>query len=179
MGGGQVTGPGAVIWITGMSGAGKSSVAAELLPRLVDRGVHPVLLDGDELRAALGLDGHFGHDSRHRLAFVYARLCAMVARQGHIVVCSTIALFHDVQAWNRANLADYFEVFLDVPAGELQARNSKGLYDVGLRHVVGVDMPAEFPIEPDLRISNYGATTPAAAARRIVRLCEMRGVCPG
>jgi adenylylsulfate kinase len=172
----EVVGAGCVIWITGMSGAGKSTVSAELLHQLRRRGHAPILLDGDALRAALGVVGRFDYESRHELAFVYARLCGLLARQGHLVICSTIALFHDVQAWNRAHLGNYLEVFLDVPADELARRNSKGLYGGGGQQVVGMNVPAEFPLRPDLHLSNHGVTTPAIAANRIVSLCESRGV---
>lgn len=168
-------GAGAVIWITGLSGAGKSTVAAELVPRLAAAGQRPILLDGDQLRAVLDADG-YDEVNRRRLAFRYARLCRLLANQGHIVICATIALFHDVQAWNRANLPNYLEIFLDVPVTELRRRNSKGLYRLGDgRDVVGVGIPAEFPASPDLVVSNQGATTPAAVAADIIRLYRTRG----
>jgi len=134
-----------------MSGVGKTTVAGELLPRLQSRGVSPVFLDGDALRAAMGIVGNYDPEGRHQLAFVYARLCSLIARQGHIVVCSTIALFHDVQTWNRAHFENYIEVFLDVPLAELARRNSKELYGGNGRHVVGMDVPAEFPLHAKKR----------------------------
>ena len=166
---------GAVIWITGLSGAGKSTVAAHLVPRLASTGVLPVLLDGDDLRTALGMVGTYDPESRHRLAFVYARLCQLLARQGHTVVIATIALYHDVQAWNRTNLPNYLEVFLDVPLDELRRRNSKGVYESSNDpHVVGVGITPEFPLHPDLAVSNLGPTRPEVVAERIVQLYDAR-----
>ena len=173
----QETGTGCVLWITGMSGAGKTTVAAELLSRLHRRGGRPVLLDGDALRTALGVTtASFDYAGRHALAFVYARLCGLLAGQGHVVICSTIALFHDLQDWNRAHLPNYVEIFLDVPPAELARRNSKGLYLETGREVVGVDVPAEFPRQPDLRVSNDGSTTPACVVNQILEVCTSRGV---
>src|SRR5947209_8843532 len=77
---------GRVIWLTGLSGAGKSTVAREVVNRLHGRGIRPVLLDGDELRGALGVSGSYDRASRRQLAFVYARLCRLLACQGHTVV---------------------------------------------------------------------------------------------
>ncbi|MBF0627959.1 MAG: adenylyl-sulfate kinase [Magnetococcales bacterium] len=147
---------GRVIWITGLSGAGKSTLAAALTNKLrVHRKV--VLLDGDELRAVFGASSEFpnNHDRSARLALAlqYAHLCRMIANQGVIVVIATISLFREVHAWNRANLPNYFEVYLKVPIEELRRRDSKGIYrrfDAGvLLHVAGLDVPVDEPEAPD------------------------------
>jgi adenylylsulfate kinase-like enzyme len=163
---------GQVIWLTGLSGAGKSAVAGELVRQLTADGRQPIRLDGDELRAALDVTGTFDLESRRRLAFVYARLCRLLANQGHLVVCATIALFHDVQRWNRENLPNYVEVFLDVPMDELRRRNSRGVYGPATDHreVVGLGIAAQFPRTPDLTLRNFGSMTPIAAAGHIRQL---------
>jgi len=106
------------------------------------------------------------------LAQTYARLSGLIAAQGVWVVVSTISLFHDVHAWNRENLANYFEVFLDVPSEELRRRDSKKIYagiDNGSQHsVTGVDLAAEFPLTPDLRFDLSVARTPDQLATEIV-----------
>jgi cytidine diphosphoramidate kinase len=165
---------GSVIWITGLSGAGKSTVAEELVRRLREDGVRPVALDGDGLRSALGDDGAYDPDSRRRLAFVYARLCRLLAEQGHTVVCATISLRHEVHAWNRANLGSYLEIFLDVPLEELSRRDPKGVYRGPRESVVGVGFAAELPRWPDLTIRNFGSTTSSAAAELIYGLWARR-----
>jgi adenylylsulfate kinase-like enzyme len=131
------------------------------------------VLDGDSLRAALGMTGTYDHESRHRLAFVYARLCRLIAAQGQTVICATIALFHDVQDWNRAHLPGYLEVFLKVPLEELHRRNSKGVYFDG-QQVVGVGIPAQYPKAPDLTVEHSAGSAPAEAAARIVELYQNR-----
>ena len=159
---------GRVIWITGLSAAGKSTVAAIVVERLKAAGERPILLDGDALRTALGTQA-FDRESRRRLGFAYARLCRLLAEQGHTVVCATIALHHDLHAWNREHLPGYTEVFLDVPLGELVRRDSKSVYADG-REVVGVGLAAELPTDPHLVLRTYGATTPEVAAAEILEL---------
>ena len=165
-----MTGPRA-IWLTGLSSAGKSSVARELRALLASRGVAPVLLDGDELRDALPWDPGYEREERLELARFYGRLARTFAQQGHVVICSTVSLFHEVQAWNRAHVPGYFEVWLRAPAAELALRDRAGdrrVYTGARGAVVGHELAPEFPRTPDLVLDNHGATTPADAARRIL-----------
>jgi adenylylsulfate kinase len=144
------------------------------------RGLAPVLLDGDELRAALGVQGGYDLDSRRDRAFVYARLCRLLAGQGHPVICAAIALFDGVHRWNREHQARYLEVFLDVPLTELRRRDPKGIYREAGRtaDVMGDGLPAEFPRRPDLVIRNAPPMTPEDAAEMVLRQCQERGFLP-
>src|SRR5580698_2808384 len=108
-----------------------------------------MLLDGDALRAVMADDLGYNPSSRRRSAMRNARLCRLLASQGHDVVCPTISLFHEVQRWNRRHISDYCEIYLRVPMDELQRRDRKGLYAAAQRgevaNVVGLDVPAELP----------------------------------
>ena len=119
---------GRVFWITGLSGAGKTTVGMELWRRLRTAGRSAVFLDGDALRTVIAED--LGHDTegRRRSAMRNARLCELLAEQGDDVVCATISLFHEVQRWNRENIPGYREIYLRVPMDELRRRDSKGIY---------------------------------------------------
>jgi adenylylsulfate kinase len=146
---------GAVCWITGLSGAGKSTLAAEVVLGLKDKGLRPVFLDGDELRSVLDVSGtDFSRQERLRLAFIYADLCRYIASQGVIVVIATIALFKEIHVWNRNNIPNYYEVFLDVPMQVLEDRDPKGLYgryrNGEIKDVAGMDFDVDFPLNPDL-----------------------------
>jgi adenylylsulfate kinase-like enzyme len=73
------------------------------------------------------------------------------------VICATISLYHEVHAWNRRNIAKYFEVLLDAPLDELARRDFPGIYRNGrVDDVVGVGLAAEFPTTPDLVVPNFG-----------------------
>ncbi|HEX7290707.1 MAG TPA: adenylyl-sulfate kinase [Conexibacter sp.] len=165
------------IWLTGLSSTGKSSVAGELRALLLARGVTPVQLDGDRLRAALPWPTGYERAERLDLARLYGRLAREFVRQGHVVICSTVSLFHEVHAWNRAHIPGYVEVWLRAPEGELELRDRAGRREVytGGRGgaVVGLQLAPEFPLAPDLVIDNHGATTPSAAARRVLACCDV------
>ena len=166
---------GRVFWLTGLSGAGKTTLARELSARL-RADDHPVIfLDGDALRGAIAEDLEHNATDRRRSAMRNARLCRLLAEQGMDVVCATISLFHEVHRWNRENIPGYREIYLRVPLDELRRRDSKGLYS-GAQHgnardIVGLDVPAEIPQSPDLTLDNYGNLDVATAVDRILAVC--------
>ena len=168
-------GPGRVFWLTGLSGAGKTTLGRELWRRLRADGRPATFLDGDALRAAIADD--LGHTTRERKqsAMRNARLCRLLAQQGFDVVCATISLLHDVQRWNRENIPGYREIYLRVPMKELRRRDRKGIYADRRRNVVGIDVKAEIPEAPDLVLDNYGTLDLATAVDRILACAGNNG----
>ena len=166
------TGSGRVIWITGLSGSGKTTLARALRPHLPGA----ILLDGDELREALGVQrSRFDVEGRKALALTYARLAGLLARQGLTVMVATISLFHEVHAWNRANLPGYVEIFLDVPEEERRRRDPKGLYAAEaagtVRQMAGGETRVEHPLHPHLVLPPPGEPGPCdvdEAVRRVL-----------
>lgn len=169
---------GRVYWITGLSGAGKTTIGRELWRRLRADGRSVILLDGDVTREVIAED--LGHSTGHRRrsAMRNARLCRLLSNQGTDIVCTTISLFHEVQRWNRENIPGYCEIYLRVPLAELQRRDSKGIYAASsrgdLRDVVGLDVPAELPETPDLTLDNFGTLDRSSAVDMIWTECVMR-----
>ena len=106
---------GQVFWITGLSGAGKTTLACQLAGRLREHGRQTVVLDGDELRTVLVGSGGtgFGRQDRLNLGLGYARFANVIAGQGVDVVVATISMFNEVYEWNRTNIRHYVEVFVD------------------------------------------------------------------
>ena len=151
---------GSVIWITGLSGAGKTSVASQLVTLLRSTGSNVVFLDGDQLRNVFGLvepsEVNHGRESRLSIAIQYSRLCQLISNQGLIVVIATISLFREVHQWNRNNLDRYFEVYLKVPIAELRLRDPKKIYerfDAGqMKNVAGLDFDVDEPTNADMTI---------------------------
>jgi adenylylsulfate kinase-like enzyme len=165
--------PGHVFWITGYSGAGKTTVAHALQGLFRERDRPALLLDGDVMRAIFGGRHGFSREDRLQLATSYSHLCEEVSSQGIDVICATISLFHQVQRRNRERMPNYHEILLSVPVEVRAGRDPKGLYRqaaaAGQGEMGGVDQALELPERPDLVIDNHGAATPLASALRIWR----------
>lgn len=159
---------GHVFWITGYSGAGKTTIA-HALQRQMPPGV--LLLDGDVLRSIFGARHGYGREDRLQLALSYAHLCREVSSQGIDVICATISMFHEVRGWNRASMPRYHEIYVRVPLEERARRDPKGLYARaanGDNHDMGgLDLGLEEPESPDLTIDNHGMMLPEMAAATI------------
>jgi adenylylsulfate kinase len=139
---------GRVVWITGLAGSGKTTVATALARRLRTRGRAVVVLDGDELRRTIATDLGYGFADRRCAAERYARLAAALARQGLVVLVATISMFEAVRCWSRRHAPRYLEVYLRRP---LVAERRRPGPQVRRAHlVVGRDVPFEAPRRPDL-----------------------------
>ncbi|PPC78428.1 adenylyl-sulfate kinase [Pokkaliibacter plantistimulans] len=150
-----------VIWIVGLSGAGKSTVGRKLYDKI--RACYPntVLLDGDNVRQVFAHENpeqDYSLAARRKSAERLHGLSLLLDQQGIHVVCCAISMFRDVTALNRQRFSRFVEVFMDVPLEVLSERDGKGLYaraQAGLMtYVVGVDLPFERPQAPEFTFTN-------------------------
>ena len=144
-----------ILWITGLSGVGKSSLARALIARLHLQGLRPLLLDGDLLRDTLEAGGDpvsHAPQERERRAWRIARLACMAASQGVPVVVATISLIHVVQQWSRGTGLPYAEIWLRAGLTVLRDRQPALYSQVAPMHVVGLDLPAQYPEHAELVI---------------------------
>ena len=164
-----------VYWLTGLSGAGKTTIGRLWYQELKESGAPVVFLDGDELRAVFGGGFGFTPEARRKLAMSYGRLCALLSSQGFTVVCCTISMFDSVRAWNRANIPGYFEVYIQASMETLRRRDQKGLYSQNADNVAGVGFQVEAPKTPDLILDNNGQHTPQQQLARLRQAAEEAG----
>jgi len=153
-----------IIWITGLSAAGKTSIGKSIYDIWKDQNTATVLVDGDEVRKILKHDDHtqdYTLDAREIIAMKIHNLCAWLDSQNINVVCCTNSHFEHLRQLNRSTFSGYYEVYVSVPMEVLYDRDTKDLYKPAMRgdieNVIGVDIPFSPPKNPDLIIDN-GAT---------------------
>lgn len=154
---------GTIYWITGLSGADKTTIGKLLYEKIKVEYSNTVFLDGDILSKVFGDDLGYSRGERRKCAMRYSRLCAMLQEQGVNVICWTISMFESVRKWNRENIHNYKGIYIKVSMDTLQKRDQKGLYS-GVtgeeqKEVVGIHMELEEPKCLDLVLENDGKRT--------------------
>jgi bifunctional enzyme CysN/CysC len=170
-----------VLWFTGFSGAGKSTIANLVEKKLHALGRHTYLLDGDNVRKGLNKDLGFTDADRVENIRRVAEVSALMVDAGLIVMTAFISPFRNERAMARALFAsgEFLEIFVDTTLAVAEQRDSKGLYKKArrgeLKNFTGIDSPYERPENPEITIENANAG-PEAAADRIVEELRRRGI---
>nr|ASK43488.1 adenylyl-sulfate kinase [Agrobacterium radiobacter]ASK44052.1 adenylyl-sulfate kinase [Agrobacterium fabrum]ASK46424.1 adenylyl-sulfate kinase [Agrobacterium fabrum]NSY04770.1 adenylyl-sulfate kinase [Agrobacterium tumefaciens] len=170
--------PGAVIWLTGLSGSGKSTVAVSVDRILHERGRSSVVLDGDIIRRGLSKDLGFEHRDRYENVRRIAEVAKLLAEAGFTVLVSCISPLEKDRQSARRIIAPvrFLEVFVETPIEECIRRDPKGLYRKALsgeiKNFTGISSPYEAPLKPDLCIRTADADSETLAALVVRTVCE-------
>jgi len=171
----------AILWFTGLSGAGKSTIANLVETKLHARGVHTALLDGDNVRHGLNKDLGFTAADRVENIRRVGEVAKLMTDVGLIVLCSFISPFRAERRLVRetAGTGEFIEIFVDTPLETAIARDPKGLYKKALagqiKNFTGVDQPYERPEDPEL-VLRSGDENAEALADRVIAELEKRGM---
>jgi adenylyl-sulfate kinase len=177
---------GFTLWLTGLSGAGKTTLARILASELYARGVRVEVLDGDEVRTNLSKGLGFSKEDRdiniRRIGYV----CRLLSRNGVGAVSAAISPYRAVRDEVRREIeqdgAEFIEVFVKCPIEVLAARDVKGLYKLALAGEIngftGVSDPYEEPLAPDLVVETDREPVESSVSK-IIHVLEQRGLIPG
>ncbi|WP_456023013.1 adenylyl-sulfate kinase [Pseudomonas protegens] len=159
------------LWLTGLSGAGKSTIANALELALVERGRHTYLLDGDNVRLGLCKDLGFSDADREENIRRIAELAKLFMDAGLIVITAFISPFQRDRALARDVIGDekFIEVFIDTPLAECERRDPKGLYGKArsgvIKNFTGIDSAYESPLDPDVRVNTLEESLETCVAK--------------
>ena len=169
---------GRTVWFTGLSGSGKSTVAVLAEQMLLEHGIPAYILDGDNLRHGLNADLGFTMADRAENLRRLAHVATLMADAGLVVLVPVIAPMDEHRELARtvhgAAGIEFFEVFVDTPLADCEARDPKGLYAKArageITHFTGIDSPYQRPKNPDLRLTPDH--TPEELAQQVIELLE-------
>jgi len=174
---------GVVIWMTGLSGSGKSTVAHRVEKRLIERGVFAYVLDGDNVRHGLNRDLGFSPEDRKENIRRIGEVAKLFVDAGAIVLTAFVSPYREDRDMARAILPEgrFVEVFVDTPIEVCEARDPKGLYKKArageIQNMTGLQAPYEPPLSPELRVDTSEHDV-EACAQLILEYLESRGDLP-
>jgi len=176
---------GFVLWFTGLSGSGKSTIADLVVPELRNRGIKIEVLDGDVVRTNLSKGLGFSKEGRDTNILRVGFVANLLARNGLAACCACISPYAAIRDTVRKQVEDdggvFVEVFMDTPLDDCIQRDPKGLYKKALageiKQFTGIDDPYEPPENPEIVLKTHDAT-PEESARQVLSYLEEKGLIP-
>ena len=144
---------GVLIWITGLSGSGKSVLGKLILP-IIKKKIGPtILISGDDLRNIFKL---YGYTKKERLenAKKFYGLYKLLTDQGFNVIFCVVSMFDKVRSWNKKNIKNYIEVYIKSDVKKIIQQRRKEIYFKNKKNIVGLDIKPQIPKNPDITIHN-------------------------
>ena len=174
---------GCVVWLTGLSGSGKSTIARVLESKLVGAGRLAYVLDGDNVRHGLNSDLGFSRDDRQENIRRISELSALFSDAGIVTIAAFISPYRSGRQLARRTVGPerFIETFIDISLAECEKRDPKGLYKQArageIADFTGIDAPYEAPETPEIRITEE-ESTPVDAADKIISYLTEKGFIP-
>ncbi len=169
-----------LLWFTGLSGSGKSTIASAVECKLAERLQHTSLLDGDNVRHGLCADLAFSEEDRNENIRRVGEVANLMMESGLIVLTAFISPFKENRHIVRAmlNEGEFIEVYINTPIEICERRDPKGLYKKAraglIKDFTGIDSPYQPPENPEIVIKNYGITI-EDAANNVIKYLEIQG----
>jgi bifunctional enzyme CysN/CysC len=170
----------AILWFTGLSGSGKSTIASIVERELYARGAHTYMLDGDNVRHGLNRDLGFTDADRVENIRRVGEVAKLFVDAGLVVLCSFISPFRAERQMIRelVDAGEFVEIFVDTPLEECMRRDPKGLYarakEGKIKNFTGIDSPYEVPEKAEIVVDSRQGNAEAAARRILDALAQMQ-----
>ena len=144
---------GILFWITGLSGAGKTTIAEKIKNDISNKYGPTVIVSGDNLRKMFNLKT-FSRKGRLAYALSYSKFCKCITDNKINIILSTVSMFHKVRKWNRTNISNYVEIYIQSDINTIIKQKKKFFYKGNYKNVIGKDIKPEFPQSPHITIKN-------------------------
>ena len=144
---------GILFWITGLSGSGKTAIAEKIKSNISNKYGPTVIVSGDELRAIFNFK-KFSKKDRLSYALIYCKFCKCITDNKINIILSTVSLFHKVRKWNRTNISNYMEIYIQSDINKIIKQKNKFFYKKNYKNIIGKDIKPEFPKSPHIIIKN-------------------------
>ena len=174
---------GCTVWLTGLSGSGKSTIAVDLEKRLLERGVRTYILDGDNVRHGLNKNLGFSPEDRTENIRRIGEVAKLFTDAGMVALTAFISPYRGDRDQVRAVMqdGDFVEVLVDCPLEVCEQRDVKGLYQKAragqIPEFTGISAPYEAPLKPELTVKT-GSQTVEQSAQQILGYLESKGIVP-
>lgn len=154
--------PGFVLWFTGLSGAGKTTIAKALIPKLQDLGMKVERLDGDVVRTSLTRDLGFSKEDRNKNIERVTFVAKVLSRNNVAVLASFISPYAKTRDYVRNETTNFIEVYVSAPLDVCEDRDVKGMYAKArtgeIKNFTGISDPYEAPVNPDIEVPTHEQT---------------------
>ncbi len=172
---------GFTLWFTGLSGAGKSTLAGHVSEELRRRGLKVEILDGDEVRTNLSKGLGFSKEDRDTNIKRIGYVCKLLTRNGVVAISAAISPYKEIRDFNREQIGNFIEVYVQCSIEELTRRDVKGLYKKALageiKNFTGISDPYEAPVNPEITVDS-GKQKEAESLQAILGYLEQHGWIP-
>ena len=144
---------GILFWITGLSGSGKTGIAENIKNNISNKYGPTVIVSGDDLRKIFNYK-KFSRKDRLAYALSYSKFCKRITDNKINIILSTVSLFHKVRKWNRSNIHNYIEIYIQSNIHKIFKQKKKFFYRGNYKNIVGRNIKPEFPQSPHITIKN-------------------------
>ena len=144
---------GILFWITGLSGSGKTAIAEKIKGYISNKYGTTVAVSGDNLRKIFNYK-KFSKKDRLSYALVYCKFCKCITDNKINIILSTVSLFHKVRKWNRTNISNYMEIYIQSDINKIIKQKNKFFYKKNYKNIIGKDIKPEFPQSPHIIVEN-------------------------
>jgi len=159
---------GILFWVTGLAGSGKTVIAENIKNNISNKYGPTVIVSGDDLRKIFNYK-KFSRKDRLAYALSFSKFCKCITDNKINIILSTVSLFHKVRKWNRSNIHNYIEIYIQSNIHKIIKQKKKFFYKGNYKNIVGKNIKPEFPQSPHITIKNNFSKSINVLAKELIK----------